>query len=555
MANTESASADKGYDFSVVSQVPPSIFRNVSPPAAFIGPADVNMPMEPRQLNLYRQNSSDNDRDSGNDVAKGGGQVDEDNEMPEKSNEPPVPSEETAPSSGEKTEKSSSRKDGDSAGGEGGSGDNSSKDKSGKPKSSTPLGALQKWFQMGTENRPSSGSYSKQATSVMEASKSLVKERIGAFSNPDKGNKSAAAAASAPTTTSSATQTSPDEQNVLSSSFSSNVLHFNIGTSLTSIPSGTATSVPEVRSTGAKLTPKSERKKRGVSRARSAYRDRERLRSPPRPQVECGNTFGTPILDVSYKEAIGPGEAQSVRAVFGAILWHCGIIHDAMACASYLRFISKEPSHEAKEETLVAEPEKDSSAVEVATVNNSDPLKSIPAPQQQQQDVIRSPVVMRKKQNSPARNRGWQRHSLEVTTPARYLTDTSHKPLVPLESTPSPKRSVVGGTDSTETGTNDTSPGLSTGCQDSSKQRLPLAITVLEEIWRHVKDNCTEASFTEGMSPVIHLDAKGNKWSKDSSGYDRRYNPSHSVARSRSEKPFLQTAGKAFLLGKYFWNS
>src|SRR6185369_9103585 len=41
---------------------------------------------------------------------------------------------------------------------------------------------------------------------------------------------------------------------------------------------------------------------------------------------------------IPIKEAIGPGQAQGLRAVFGAVLWHAGIIHDAMACSAYLRF-------------------------------------------------------------------------------------------------------------------------------------------------------------------------------------------------------------------------
>ena len=38
------------------------------------------------------------------------------------------------------------------------------------------------------------------------------------------------------------------------------------------------------------------------------------------------------------KEALSPSVAESLRAVFAAFVWHEGIVHDAMAVASYLKF-------------------------------------------------------------------------------------------------------------------------------------------------------------------------------------------------------------------------
>ncbi|EFA00365.2 E3 ubiquitin-protein ligase MYCBP2-like Protein [Tribolium castaneum] len=38
------------------------------------------------------------------------------------------------------------------------------------------------------------------------------------------------------------------------------------------------------------------------------------------------------------KHAMSPSVAESLRAVFAAFLWHEGIVHDAMACASFLKF-------------------------------------------------------------------------------------------------------------------------------------------------------------------------------------------------------------------------
>jgi len=35
---------------------------------------------------------------------------------------------------------------------------------------------------------------------------------------------------------------------------------------------------------------------------------------------------------------MSPSEAESLRATFAAFLWQEGIVHDAMACASFLKF-------------------------------------------------------------------------------------------------------------------------------------------------------------------------------------------------------------------------
>ncbi|CAH1777009.1 unnamed protein product [Owenia fusiformis] len=40
----------------------------------------------------------------------------------------------------------------------------------------------------------------------------------------------------------------------------------------------------------------------------------------------------------AVKEALSPSSAECMRAVFAAFLWHEGIVHDAMACASFLKF-------------------------------------------------------------------------------------------------------------------------------------------------------------------------------------------------------------------------
>lgn len=48
-------------------------------------------------------------------------------------------------------------------------------------------------------------------------------------------------------------------------------------------------------------------------------------------------SIGT-ISREKVKEAISPSLAECIRAVFAAFLWHEGIVYDAMACASFLKF-------------------------------------------------------------------------------------------------------------------------------------------------------------------------------------------------------------------------
>lgn len=47
------------------------------------------------------------------------------------------------------------------------------------------------------------------------------------------------------------------------------------------------------------------------------------------------------------KRAFPSGLAESFRAVFAAFLWHEGLVHDAMACSSYLKFHPSLPKRNA----------------------------------------------------------------------------------------------------------------------------------------------------------------------------------------------------------------
>ncbi|XP_026474963.1 E3 ubiquitin-protein ligase highwire-like [Ctenocephalides felis] len=63
-------------------------------------------------------------------------------------------------------------------------------------------------------------------------------------------------------------------------------------------------------------------------------------RAPGGPINWKFNTENQAQIDGSkpVKEAMSPSVAESLRAMFAAFLWHEGIVHDAMACASFLKF-------------------------------------------------------------------------------------------------------------------------------------------------------------------------------------------------------------------------
>lgn len=62
------------------------------------------------------------------------------------------------------------------------------------------------------------------------------------------------------------------------------------------------------------------------------------------------------------KRALPSSLAESLRAVFAAFLWHEGIVHDAMACSSFLKFHPTLPKNGA----FIKDPNVDSSADKVS---------------------------------------------------------------------------------------------------------------------------------------------------------------------------------------------
>ena len=87
------------------------------------------------------------------------------------------------------------------------------------------------------------------------------------------------------------------------------------------------------------MSPKSGRKDRG----RTLRSKRERASSPvhkdktPTSRSRSGSLPGERVRE-PVKEAMSPSVAECMRAVFASFMWHEGIVHDAMACASFLKF-------------------------------------------------------------------------------------------------------------------------------------------------------------------------------------------------------------------------
>lgn len=79
------------------------------------------------------------------------------------------------------------------------------------------------------------------------------------------------------------------------------------------------------------------------------------------------------------KRALPPSVAESLRAVFAAFLWHEGLVHDAMACASFLKFhpslqkqgvANNEPHEKVKPQASKEYKAKQRHSVEVANTGN-----------------------------------------------------------------------------------------------------------------------------------------------------------------------------------------
>ncbi|KAL1517027.1 hypothetical protein ABEB36_000847, partial [Hypothenemus hampei] len=157
--------------------------------------------------------------------------------------------------------------------------------------------------------------------------------------------------------TQTGTQTSPENAQVKN--------HFSIGTAYKE----------------EKLSPKLMRKDRTSTKNRS-----KRAISPATLHQLPGGVKPDYPNSQSVKEAMSPSVAEALRAVFAAFLWHEGIVHDAMACASFLKFHPSLPKQGAQVVT-------------------------------RHQDL----VVDKRASEITKEERARQRHSVEITNAGNYL--------------------------------------------------------------------------------------------------------------------------------------
>ncbi|XP_075774972.1 E3 ubiquitin-protein ligase MYCBP2 isoform X15 [Pelodiscus sinensis] len=92
---------------------------------------------------------------------------------------------------------------------------------------------------------------------------------------------------------------------------------------------------------------------------KAPLKDEQDMRASPKVSRKCANRHIRPKKEKSgllfkgdgsksiepAKQAMSPSVAECSRAVFASFLWHEGIVHDAMACSSFLKFnpeLSKE---------------------------------------------------------------------------------------------------------------------------------------------------------------------------------------------------------------------
>ncbi|XP_013400127.1 E3 ubiquitin-protein ligase MYCBP2 [Lingula anatina] len=90
-------------------------------------------------------------------------------------------------------------------------------------------------------------------------------------------------------------------------------------------------------------SPKLARKDRYGSRSLRTKRERASSPSPKETPSTAPRSKSLPLMQLGkqrqpVKQALSPSVAECLRAVFASFLWHEGVVHDAMACASYLKF-------------------------------------------------------------------------------------------------------------------------------------------------------------------------------------------------------------------------
>ena len=257
---------------------------------------------------------------------------------------------------------------------------------------------------------------------------------------------------------------------------------------------------------------------------------------------------------------MGPRQAQSIRAVFGAVLWNSGIIHDAMACASFLKFKQADGSGIVHTRVLS---EINRGADNSAAVPDADGCPEIIAddPDGTSKTQNTQSVIMRKKTKSPAKTsqQKHQRHSVEVTCAARYLKENPEMQIDCFE-IKSVIRKELETTETEDHATGNAANREEATTETEPEDQLPAAMMALEIVWNYVKTSCDEALFRDainpsggGAAPTAVDPAKSTpvKMRKE------RRNPRTtamdvSTKSNKKERPRqVYTIGRSFLLGEF----
>ncbi|XP_046604041.1 E3 ubiquitin-protein ligase MYCBP2 isoform X2 [Neodiprion virginianus] len=181
-------------------------------------------------------------------------------------------------------------------------------------------------------------------------------------SPPDTPRKEADSQESPRKMSQAQTQTSPDNATTAMKG------HFSIGASGTK---------------DERLSPKLNRK----DHSKGLKTRFKRAMSPANSHQTPSTSHAINLNKEKVKEAVSPSVAECLRAVFAAYLWHEGIVHDAMACASFLKFHPSLP----KQGALVV--------TRQSVVQSSD----------------------KQKQELTKEQKARQRHSVEVSNAGNYL--------------------------------------------------------------------------------------------------------------------------------------
>lgn len=244
-----------------------------------------------------------------------------------------------------------------------------------------------------------------------------------------------------------------------------------------------------------------------------------------------------------------PGRAQGIRAVFGAVLWHAGIIHDAMACAAYLRFKKQAPKFSVSLDsttkpcqggistrTELGIESKSTSDLSVNHADEGEYIDNIDKELEGKVEVIRRSATRRADAKGSS-----QRHSVEITSAARFLKENPEYNMQPLDLQMSNDvQSQDQPTASSEKRKNST---------EIDYEEFPTVIA-LQKIWTYVKKNCSDFAMRNIADGSLDLFSKSKnpKFKKDRK--ISRGVAAEQKLKTKKDKPKeLQTVGRSFLLG------